>query len=266
MNIRLTAGNRIIIAVKWNRIRHLAFQIHLHHPVRFPVVDIDRSFVNLPECLAFIHLCDRFPGFLIQQRIFVLINIPHGKITCRVLAARPGEPSVLASHFLHLHQNRNRLPEIRKTRDIVQRQRKFRCRRTDMCQFNEQIIRIDHRMLAALIKEPSRFQTDILIHRKLIQNQIIGTAFLASSRTPGLLPERRTGARITDQHRHSDRTDINSQFQRIRTHQPQQLSTDHLLLNRFSLNRCIPTPVTGNLLRSHRSQKIRRIQPISCLF
>ena len=266
MNIRLASGNRIIISVKWNRIRHLALQIHLHHPVRFPVVDINRTFMNLPKRLTFIHLRDRFSGFLIQQRVFVLINISHGEIARRILAACPCKPTVLASHFLHLHQYRNRLSEIREAGNVIQRQREFCCRRTDMCQFDQQVIRINHRMFTALIKKPSRLQTDILIHRKVIQDQIVGTAFLTSPRTPGLLPERRTGSRITDQYRHSDRTDINSQLQCIRTHQPQQIPTDHLLFDGLSLDRRITAPVTGNLIRSHCSKKIRRIQPVSCLF
>ena len=105
--------------------------------------------MDLMESLFLVHLGDIRSSLLVDQLIFVLIDVPHGKFPGRVLAAAPGKTPALAPYLLHFEKYRDSLAKIRKKRSVIQRQRKLRRGRPDMSQLDEKVIRVHHRILAA---------------------------------------------------------------------------------------------------------------------
>ena len=214
-DICLTSRNRVIISMKRNCLHDLAFQIHMYYLVKLTVMHIDSTFMDLMESLFLIHFCDIFPRFFVQKLIFILVDIPHGKLSCRIQSSGPHETSSKTSNFFYSQKNRDCLSQIWKKCPIIQRQWKFCCGSTDMCQLDQQIIRIYNGILTAAVKKPFRFQRNVLIHGKICQNQIISAFSFSSSGASGLLPEGCSGSGISHKYCSVDLSDINSKFQCI---------------------------------------------------
>ena len=155
LHIRLPGGNRIIIAVKSYCICRPALKVKLRHLVCHTVMHVDRTLVKLPECLALIHLRDLFAAVFVQKLIPPVLDIPHGKIASREFPSGPCKLSIIACQFFCSKQHRNCLPKVRKQCNIVQRQRNLCCCRPDMCQLNDQVILINHRIFTAALKKPA---------------------------------------------------------------------------------------------------------------
>ena len=66
---------------------------------------------------------------------------------------------------------------------------KFRRCRTDMCQFNQQIIRVYDRIFTSSFKKPPRFHCNVLVKWLIFKNQVIHTGLSVSPCTATLLPE-----------------------------------------------------------------------------
>ena len=157
LHIRFPCRDRIIISIKRHCIGSPALKVKLCHLISNTVMHVDRTVMKLAECLAFVHLRDLFSAVLVQKLITLLINIPHGKFARRKLTARPRKFSIVAGKFLGAEQYRDCLAKVRKQGNIIERQRNFRCCRTDMCQLNRQIVLIDHGIFIAARKQPVRF-------------------------------------------------------------------------------------------------------------
>ena len=135
-----------------------------------------------------------------------------------------------------------------------------------MCQFNQKIIRIYNGILTTAVKKPFRFQGNVLIHRKICQNQIICAIPFSSSGTSGLLPEGCSGSGISYKYRCIDLSDIDSKFQCIGRYKSGQFAGNHALFDIFSFLRGVTASVSGYLFFFCISQKAAVLQLISGFF
>ena len=71
-----------------------------------------------------------------------LVHISQAVVSCRKCRSRPREPPCKTLHFVRRHKHRNHLAQIREQRGVIQGQRHLRCRRPDVCQLDQQIVRI----------------------------------------------------------------------------------------------------------------------------
>ena len=233
----------VIVSAKGYRIGGFRLPVHLYDFILGASVHVHCTFMDLPESLHLIHLCND-PGILpVHQFISDLIYISKTIVTCRKCISGPGKSAILGMQLFYPQKNRYRLTQIGKNSDIIKSKGQFRRRCPDMGKFNEKIVSVHHCALALPVKKPVRIDGDILVKRQVVQDQIVGTGSAASSGSSCLLPEGSSCSRKSGEHGCVYFTDVYAQLKSIGGNKAAKLPGRHFPFNLFPFSWGIASPV-----------------------
>ena len=98
---------------------------------------------------------------------------------------------------------------------LIVPERQLECRALHVIEQDVEVVRIDQRVLGRRVEEVGRVTDDELVDRRAAGHEHRRRARRPAACPPGALPGRRNRARISGQHRHIQRTDVDAELQGV---------------------------------------------------